>query len=113
LSDSTLTDAIIAAHRAKVAVRVVLSGEPGQPPNELAMIDKLKQAGVPLKGVITPYIHAKAVVVDGTKVFVGSQNFTPTALLQNREVGVVSDSAVEAAKVLTVIGKDFAAGAAF
>ena len=112
LSDTVLTDAIIRAHQAKVQVRVVLSGEPGQTPNELAMIAKLKQAGVPLKGVLTPYIHAKTVVVDGAKVFVGSQNFTPTALTQNREVGVVTDAAAEAKKVQDVIAKDFLAGAA-
>ena len=112
LSDTTLTDAIIAAHQANVAVRVVLSGEPGQSPSELAMIAKLKQAGVPLKGVLTPYIHAKVIVVDGKTVFVGSQNFTPTALLQNREVGVVTDAAGEAKKVGDVIAKDFLAGAA-
>ena len=113
LSDSGLTDAIIAAHKAKVAVRVVLSGEPGQTPSELDAISKLKAAGVPLKGVLTPYIHAKAIVVDGATVFVGSQNFTPTALFYNREIGVVTNAAAEATKVRDVIAKDFAAGAAF
>jgi cardiolipin synthase A/B len=113
LSDTGLTDAIIAAYQAKVAVRVVLSGEPGQSPTELAMIAKLKAAGVPLKGVLDPYIHAKAIVVDGARVFVGSQNFTPTALKQNREIGVVADSAAESKKVSDVIAKDFAAGTAF
>ncbi len=111
LSDNGVTEAIIGAHQANVQVRVVLSGDPGQSPNELAMIAKLKQAGVPLRGVLTPYIHAKAVVVDGTRVFVCSQNFTPTALFQNREIGVVTDAPAEAAKVKDVIGKDFAAGA--
>jgi len=113
LSDTGLTDAIIAAHRGKVAVRVVLSGEPGQSPGELAMIAKLKAAGVPLRGVLEPYIHAKTIVVDGTRLFVGSQNFTPTALKQNREVGVVTDSAVESKKVVDVIAQDFTAGTAF
>jgi phosphatidylserine/phosphatidylglycerophosphate/cardiolipin synthase-like enzyme len=110
LSDGALTDAIILAHRASVAVRVVLSGEPGRSPTELAMIAKLKAAGVPLKGVVTPYIHSKVVVVDGTKVFVGSQNFTPTALFRNREVGVVTEAPIEAKKVEDVIAKDFGAG---
>jgi phosphatidylserine/phosphatidylglycerophosphate/cardiolipin synthase-like enzyme len=113
LSDGALTDAIILAHQANVSVRVVLSGEPGQSPTELQMIAKLKAAGVPLRGVLTPYIHSKAVVVDGKTVFVGSQNFTPTALFQNREVGVVTDSVVEAKKVQDVIAKDFTAGTAF
>ncbi len=113
LSDTGLTDAIIAAHQAKVAVRVVLSAEPGQSPTELAMIAKLKAANVPLKGVLDPYIHAKTIVIDGTRLFVGSQNFTPTALKQNREVGVVTDSVAESKKITDVIAKDFAIGTAF
>jgi phosphatidylserine/phosphatidylglycerophosphate/cardiolipin synthase-like enzyme len=111
LSDDGLTDAIILAHQQKVAVRVVISGANDVTPAQQDSITKLKAAGVPLRTVVTPYIHAKAIVVDGAVVFVGSQNFTVTALVQNREVGVVTDAAGEAAKVRDVIAKDFAAGA--
>jgi phosphatidylserine/phosphatidylglycerophosphate/cardiolipin synthase-like enzyme len=110
LSDDALTDAIVLAHQAKVAVRVVISASNEDTPAEKDSIAKLKAAGVPFVGVVTPYIHAKAIVVDGTKVFVGSQNFTPTALFKNREIGVVTDAAGEATKVRDVIAKDFAAG---
>lgn len=110
LSDDTLTDAIVAAHKAKVAVRVVLSGGNEDTPAEAESIAKLTGAGVPLRFVKTPYIHAKTIVVDGTKMFVGSQNFTPTALLYNREIGVMTDSATEAKKITDTISKDFAAG---
>lgn len=110
LSDDTLTDAIILAHKDKVAVRVVLSGSNEQTPAQQESIDKMKAAGVPLKTVVKPYIHAKVIVVDGTTVFVGSQNFTPTALFQNREIGVVTDAPSEAAKVRDVIAQDYAAG---
>lgn len=112
LSDDTLTDAIVLAHKDKVAVRVVLSGGNDDTPAEAESIAKMKAAGVPLKLVTTPYIHAKTIVVDGTKVFVGSQNFTPTALFYNREIGVVTDSATEAKKITDTIAKDFAAGVA-
>jgi phosphatidylserine/phosphatidylglycerophosphate/cardiolipin synthase-like enzyme len=112
LSDDTLTDAIVLAHKAKVAVRVVLATGNEVTPGQQEEITKLKAAGVPLRGVATPYIHAKALVVDNARVFVGSQNFTPTALLQNREIGVVTDAAAEVTKVRDVIAKDFAAGAA-
>jgi phosphatidylserine/phosphatidylglycerophosphate/cardiolipin synthase-like enzyme len=112
LSDDTLTEAIILAHKAKVAVRVVLEGGNEVTPGQMDDITKLKAAGVPLVGVTAPYIHAKAIVVDNQKVFVGSQNFTPTALLQNREIGVVTDAPAEVTKVRDVIAKDFAAGTA-
>ncbi len=111
LSDDGLTEAILLSHRAKISVRVVLSGSNELTPAQQESIAKLKAAGVPLRLVMTPYIHAKTVVVDGTTVFVGSQNFTPTALFQNREVGVVTDAPTEAKKVRDTIAKDFAAGA--
>ena len=110
LSDTALTDAIIRAHQAKVAVRVVISGAPGASAGEQAATAKLKAAGVPIKGVVVPYIHAKAIVVDGATVFVGSQNFTLTALVANRELGVVTDAPAEVAKVDAIIAQDFAAG---
>jgi phosphatidylserine/phosphatidylglycerophosphate/cardiolipin synthase-like enzyme len=113
LSDTALTDAILAVHAAHVPVRVVLSGDATQTPAETAMITKMKAAGVPLKGVKTPYIHAKAIVVDGKRAYVGSHNFTPTALVQNREVGVVFESSSEATKMVDVIAKDFASETAF
>ncbi len=112
LSDDGLTDAIILAHKDKVSVRVVIASGNFETPAQTDSITKLKAAGVPLKSVAAPYIHAKVVVVDGSKVFVGSHNFTPTALTQNREVGVVTDAPAEAAKVQQVIAQDFAAGVA-
>ena len=110
LSDDTLTDAIITAHKQTVAVRVVISGGNEDTAGEKDSIAKMKAAGVPLKAVTTPYIHAKVVVVDGKKVFVGSHNFTVTGLTMNREIGVVADSTAEAAKVRAVIATDYAAG---
>jgi phosphatidylserine/phosphatidylglycerophosphate/cardiolipin synthase-like enzyme len=112
LSDAALTDALIAAKKANVNVRVVVAGGPdiSDTPAETDAINKLKAAGVPIVAVTTPYIHAKTIVVDGNKAFVGSQNFTPTALFNNREVGVVTDAASEVAKVAAVIAQDFAAG---
>jgi phosphatidylserine/phosphatidylglycerophosphate/cardiolipin synthase-like enzyme len=39
--------------------------------------------------VDNPYIHAKMVLADGERGFVGSQNFTQTSLDENREIGIV------------------------
>jgi len=112
LSDDALVDAIVLAHQDKVAVRVVVAGGNTDTPAQKDSLAILKQAGVPVREVITPYIHSKTIVVDGTRVFVGSQNFTPTALFQNREIGVVTDAPGEAAKVTGIIAADFAAGTA-
>lgn len=114
LSDGTITDAILAAKDAGVAVRIVTTapGDNEETPAELDMLTKLKGKSVPVVGLAKPYVHAKAIVVDGALAFVGSQNFTPTALFQNRELGVVTDATAEVAKVQTTIAQDFAAGTA-
>lgn len=110
LSDTSIVDAIVLAHQAKVAVRVVIDGDTVNTPNQQAAVTKLKQYGVPLRSLKSPDMHAKAIVVDETRTFIGSQNMTPTALVQNREVGVITDAASEATKVRQVIADDFAKG---
>lgn len=112
LSDRTLVDGIIAKHKAGLDVRVVIDGDVSDTNAQVTVIGKLKAAGVPLRSLKSPDLHAKAVVVDGARVFVGSQNFTATALDKNREVGVLTDAAAEAARVRTQIGSDFENGVA-
>lgn len=57
-----------------------------------------------------PYIHAKAIVADSGRAFVGSENFSGGSLGYNRELGVIFDAAAEVAKVKTTIDADFAKG---
>jgi phosphatidylserine/phosphatidylglycerophosphate/cardiolipin synthase-like enzyme len=110
LSDDTIVNAIVLAHQAKVAVRVVMNGDFDGSPAQATAVAKLKQYGVPLRAVASPDIHAKAIVVDEENTFVGSMNLTSTALTLNRELGVVAGSKTEATKVRNVIAADFAKG---
>lgn len=114
LSDQALVDAIIAAQKRKVTVRVVITGagDRDETPAQVSAIDAMKAAGVPLRGVSNPYIHSKVVVVDDKLAFVGSQNFTRTALFDNREVGVVTNATAEVLKVRDVVAEDFKGGTA-
>ncbi len=112
LSDDTLVDAIIAAKNASVDVKVVLDASTLNTPGQQDALAKLKAANVPVRAVKSPDIHAKAIVADGTRAFIGSQNFTPTALTANREVGIITDAQAEAQKVASVIAGDFAKGTA-
>ncbi len=107
LSDETVVDAIVLAHQANVKVRVVLDAQTLNTPGQTSALAKLKQYGVPVRGLKNPDMHAKAIVVDEERTFVGSQNMTPTALEQNREIGVLTDAKSEAVKVRQVIATDF------
>ncbi|HEV7236131.1 MAG TPA: phospholipase D-like domain-containing protein, partial [Ktedonobacteraceae bacterium] len=54
-----------------------------------AGIDTIKQGGVQVREDSRLYIHAKIIVVDGQKAFVGSENISTQSLDQNRELGII------------------------
>lgn len=109
LSDYHTADALKAARGRGVAVRVVLSNVT-QTSSGQAAVAEIKSAGGKLVEVATPYIHAKAIVIDGTTAFVGSENLSTGSLMYNRELGVVFTISSEVQKVASTISGDFAKG---
>jgi cardiolipin synthase A/B len=114
LSDTDVVSSLTERASAGVNVRVVVSNE-SPTPAQAAAIQALKDASVPIVKVSTPYIHAKAIVVDGTYAYVGSVNFTRGSMQNNRELGVLIDGTAgsvkaEVSKVSTAIEADFARG---
>ncbi len=112
LADTLIVEALVAAKRSGKTVRIVLNDRDGTTGQDAALVS-LRAAQIPVVKVSTPTIHAKAIVVDRARAYIGSQNFTQTALLRNREVGVLTDNATEVAKVATTIDGDFAKGVPF
>jgi phosphatidylserine/phosphatidylglycerophosphate/cardiolipin synthase-like enzyme len=111
LSDTQVVSAMASAAGRGVTVKIVLSdGTPSSA--QSTAVTQLKNAGAHLVSVSSPYIHAKSMVVDGTKAYVGSMNFTTASLVYNRELGVIFSIASEVQKVLTTTRSDFLAGAA-
>ena len=104
VGDKTVNGAIIAAQKAGIKVRVMVSNYETE--------TTLSKGGVSVQTLTTPYIHAKAVIVDGAKMWMGSQNFTTNALTNNREVGLFTTKASEIAKVQAAMDADFKAGRA-
>ena len=72
-------------HRARVLVPY--------PSHETAyeqdVIGSLLVAGVQVRFLRQPYVHAK-LIVTATQTFVGSQNLSFTSMQKNREVGVIT-----------------------
>ncbi|HVE82484.1 MAG TPA: phospholipase D-like domain-containing protein [Myxococcales bacterium] len=92
LTDSTILEHLLAAKQRGVDVHVLAAHpESGTDRNAYA-IKKLQAAGIPAHEMTTDYLHAKAMVADG-RAFVGSQNFSYSALLKNRELGEIIDDA--------------------
>lgn len=109
LGDTHVTDALVAAAKRGVAVRVVLSDATPLAAGQQA-IDALRAGGVRLVRLASPYVHAKAIVVDGQTAFVGSENLSAGSLKYNRELGVIFGAPAEVQKVAATIAADFGRG---
>ena len=114
MGDDAVTAALLAAARRGVAVEVVMTRQRGW----YSAFSTLARAGVNVRTYAASaplYIHAKAIVIDpGTaraRAFVGSQNFSATSLLSNRELGLLTRRRPIVTALAAVISRD-GAGAA-
>ena len=73
-------------------------------------VGELVRYGAELHTLASPYIHAKLLLVDSTRAFIGSQNYTATSMDQNREVGVAITGPSNIERLQRVFEKDFAMG---
>jgi phosphatidylserine/phosphatidylglycerophosphate/cardiolipin synthase-like enzyme len=98
---------------------VVLAKDRTPTPARVDAVAALKSASVPVVAygaesgsgsASTPYVHAKVIVVDGARAYVGSANFTANALDANREVGLVVRDPATLATIARTIDSDFRAG---
>ncbi len=92
LQDEEVMDHLIAAVQRGVRVRHISSphypleedaDEPGR--------ERIRQAGAEVRYLDSPYIHAKALLVDGRQALVGSINLTANSLDFNRELSILVD----------------------
>jgi cardiolipin synthase len=82
VNDASIETHLAAAVRRHVRVRLITSQpSPG--------VDLLRRSGVQVALMRQPYVHAKAIVADGTRLFIGSENLSSTSLDRNREVGIL------------------------
>lgn len=69
--------------------------------------EKLLAAGVQLKTLSSPYVHAKLIIVDGVRGYVGSINFTGHSMDLNRELGILFSQGDIISKAQSVFEKDW------
>ena len=102
---------LVSAKGRGVNVRLSVSDTP-QTPAEVRAFPELKKAQITVRTIAKPDVHAKAIVVDGKKAYVGSANFTTNSLQFNREIGVIVGNVGEVKKIADTIAQDFNAGTA-
>ncbi len=84
ITDDKLSDAIIAAHRRGVKIRVVTDNEKAEDTG--SDIVRLSRAGVPVAIDTSPaHMHHKFALVDGKELLTGSYNWTRSAFQENQE----------------------------
>ena len=49
----------------------------------------LEDSGIDVRTISSPYIHAKLIISDDSKAYVGSINFTSQSMDDNRELGII------------------------
>jgi len=104
LTDDEVLVALERAEARGAQVRVIL--DPNQPGNQ-KHVDRLKQHGVEVKWfpITKPALmHRKLAIVDGTKLFAGSVNWTHNGLARNEELMLI----VEDHEVAKKLGETFA-----
>src|SRR5829696_6734550 len=107
LRDPQLLDALAAAAERGVRVRIIVSPSA----DFAAEVDELAASGVAIRLSRSLYIHAKLIVADGERAFVGSQNLSATSHDQNRELGIIVDDSVNLARLIRTFAIDFRAAA--
>jgi phosphatidylserine/phosphatidylglycerophosphate/cardiolipin synthase-like enzyme len=97
MADTGIENALIAAARRGVRVRIIMTAAD----EWTGALARLAASNVGAEVRTYPatksalYIHAKAIIADSEKVFVGSENFSATSLDDNRELGImVTDKAI-------------------
>jgi phosphatidylserine/phosphatidylglycerophosphate/cardiolipin synthase-like enzyme len=104
IQDKQVEDAITNAVKRGVQVRLITSPATNANKIDQTSIERLGRANVQVRWVKTPYIHARMMVADNARAFIGSENFSTTSLDSNRELGIlITDS-----KIVQTLSSTFA-----
>ncbi|HEY2901569.1 MAG TPA: phospholipase D-like domain-containing protein [Polyangia bacterium] len=110
LSDAGVVAALAKATAAGVTVTVVAPAA-DQSSATKAALARLVAASVRVRTIDAPVVHAKAIVADQRRLYVGSVNLTAASMDDNREVGIIVEDSTAAARVSATITTDAATGA--
>ncbi len=106
LDEHILTMLADAAQRG-VRVRVITPAILDPSEWEWEPVSKLAAAGVAIRFLDDPYVHAKAIIVDGQTAMIGSQNLTANSLENNRELGIIFDDPAAVNRLARIFLQDW------
>jgi phosphatidylserine/phosphatidylglycerophosphate/cardiolipin synthase-like enzyme len=112
MDDGPIETALENAAKRGVTVDVVMTNSS----DWAAAFSKLKTSGVNIhvfEASAREYIHAKMILVDGNKAFLGSENFSSGSLSHNRELGVVTNDPAILSSLTATFANDYAAASSY
>ncbi len=112
MADKKIVVALKNAAERKVNVQVVMTDAKNWHTN----FQTLAAAGAAIRTFSAKallYIHAKMILIDDKKVFLGSQNFSSNSLQRNRELGIISTDQTIINSLADTFAADFANAATF
>lgn len=109
LSDNALGSRLAQAIRAGVAVKIVVPSDVAGTPTG-TLLTALKATGAQVRLLARPEMHAKMILVDRARGYIGSVNGTTNSLDRNREVGVLWSQPEIAGQCGATFDADFANG---
>ena len=102
MDDPAVERELSAAARRGVKVRLITS-------DSSSGVDAIRGEGVKVVIMANPYVHAKAIVADADKAFIGSENISSTSLDNNREMGIIVTGANAIGAVESAFNSDWKA----
>jgi phosphatidylserine/phosphatidylglycerophosphate/cardiolipin synthase-like enzyme len=112
MADGNIVRALATASARGVDVEIVMTYSN----NWKKAFTKLANAGVHIHTFSRSaplYIHAKVIIADDTKAFVGSENFSSNSLNKNRELGTIINNPDIISQIGSVFAKDYAVAKEF
>jgi phosphatidylserine/phosphatidylglycerophosphate/cardiolipin synthase-like enzyme len=111
IDDNKIATALTNAVSRGVTVRMILNASEAS--SETAIIASLQSGGVTVKILnANTTLDAKAMLIDGSSLFVGSENFSTGSLDYNREVGLFTGDSVCISRYQTAFATDLASATA-
>ena len=120
LGDAPIQAALIAAAKRGVAVRVLapLCDQNVDPTYDLPFLSQLAAGGAQARAMPSPstasvpYEHAKMMIADGARAFIGSVNFSTASTTNARELGIFFDDPAAIAMIERAFESDWSNGVA-
>ena len=105
LDDNELEAMLTGISSKRVRVRVLVADPESIPVNEVSR-GRLRETGVSVRYVASPYLHAKYIIVDDSLVYVESHNMSVGSLDENRKTNIITRNRTVLASLETSFSSD-------